>query len=337
MPPTKYTMPPIPQFAVVLWIRKTDTFSFIQKELLDLVGNDPDESTEYQGSVDFHWRFENRDDAMKLIEALKEFSKKSEVVILRLSNYGDVVQSITFKDDRHPSTKQALSDAEFDRLSGILERFGDKRAMNIEQIDGFLTALICGPSEVSPNEYLPSIWGGNVVIEDAFSAQPILQDFLTLIERHRDTISHTLQSDDVFLPLLLENEHGIACGNDWASGFMRGMELRREDWAPLLDDEERGGSIVPILTLAHEHDPDPEMRPYKGPISEKLRETLIVGAAAGVTMIYRYFRRERLRETYAFDDNPTYRRIAPKVGRNEPCPCGSGKKFKHCCGQITLH
>ena len=24
---------------------------------------------------------------------------------------------------------------------------------------------------------------------------------------------------------------------------------------------------------------------------------------------------------------------APKVGRNEPCPCGSGKKFKHCCGR----
>lgn len=27
------------------------------------------------------------------------------------------------------------------------------------------------------------------------------------------------------------------------------------------------------------------------------------------------------------------KRAAPKVGRNEPCPCGSGKKFKHCCGK----
>lgn len=31
--------------------------------------------------------------------------------------------------------------------------------------------------------------------------------------------------------------------------------------------------------------------------------------------------------------NPTVRREAPKVGRNEPCPCGSGKKFKKCCGR----
>jgi preprotein translocase subunit SecA len=27
------------------------------------------------------------------------------------------------------------------------------------------------------------------------------------------------------------------------------------------------------------------------------------------------------------------RRDVPKVGRNEPCPCGSGKKFKACCGR----
>ena len=26
-------------------------------------------------------------------------------------------------------------------------------------------------------------------------------------------------------------------------------------------------------------------------------------------------------------------RTAPKVGRNDPCPCGSGKKYKHCCGR----
>jgi preprotein translocase subunit SecA len=29
----------------------------------------------------------------------------------------------------------------------------------------------------------------------------------------------------------------------------------------------------------------------------------------------------------------TYKREAPKVGRNDPCPCGSGKKYKKCCGK----
>ncbi len=31
----------------------------------------------------------------------------------------------------------------------------------------------------------------------------------------------------------------------------------------------------------------------------------------------------------------TIRRATPKVGRNEPCPCGSGKKYKNCCGRVS--
>jgi uncharacterized protein len=94
---------------------------------------------------------------------------------------------------------------------------------------------------------------------------------------------------------------------------------------------------VPILALAHEHDPDPEMRPYKEPISAEARENLIVGAAAGVTGIYRYFESQRLVEKELYDDATTFRRVMPKIGRNDPCPCGSGKKFKHCCGRTTMH
>jgi uncharacterized protein len=234
-------------------------------------------------------------------------------------------------------TPQPLLDAEFEIVHKILERFGDKRAMNLEQLDGFLAAVLCGPDEVPQSEYLREIWGHDIVNEDAFAAQPLLKDFIDLIRRHRDAIAYTLQSGDVFTPLLLEDEQGVSRGNDWANGFLRGMELRRENWGPLLDDEENGGSLVPIFALAHEHDPDPEMRSYKEPVSAELREILIVGIAAGVMKIYRYFKEQRLRTGNTVRDSTSYRRIAPKVGRNEPCPCGSGKKFKQCCGRVTLH
>ena len=35
------------------------------------------------------------------------------------------------------------------------------------------------------------------------------------------------------------------------------------------------------------------------------------------------------------DKIETFRRETPKVGRNDPCPCGSGKKFKKCCGKAA--
>jgi uncharacterized protein len=234
-------------------------------------------------------------------------------------------------------TSTPLNDAELDRLSSVLERFGNQRSMNLEQLDGFLAALICGPDNVLPSEYLPEIWGGNIAFENTFASKPILDDFLSLLMRHWNAIVGTLRTGDVYLPLLLADDSGITHGNDWANGFLRGMELRKEDWADLLDDEEHGGSVIPILALAHEQDPDAKMRPYSGPISADQRDKLIVGAAAGVTRIYRYFQAKRLVQERMLGSAPTFRRTVPKTGRNDPCPCGSGKKFKHCCGMRTLH
>jgi len=86
-----------------------------------------------------------------------------------------------------------------------------------------------------------------------------------------------------------------------------------------------------------EHSPDPKMRPYKEPISAELRENLIVGAAAGVTGIYRHFKARETPEKELYGNATTFRRVMPKIGRNDPCPCGSGKKFKQCCARTTLH
>jgi uncharacterized protein len=230
-----------------------------------------------------------------------------------------------------------LTDAEYDRMSDVLTRFSGEHAMNLEELDGFFAALICGPAHVRPSDYLPEIWGGEMADEEVFSSQQQLQDFLDLVMRHWRAVADTLQSGDVFLPVLLEDDHGIVHANDWAQGFTRGMDLRREDWGELLDDEDHGGWLVPILALAHEHDPDPTMRPYQAPMDADRREQLIAGAAAGVTAIYRYFEPRRRMLPELRGGRSTYRRTVPKIGRNDPCPCGSGKKYKRCCGKPTLH
>jgi uncharacterized protein len=124
------------------------------------------------------------------------------------------------------------------------------------------------------------------------------------------------------MPLLLEDENGTAHGNDWALGFMRGIAMRHDSWAELIDDQEHGGYLIPMMMLCHEHDTDSEMRPE--PISPEKREEVIVHMAAGLLQAYRYFRKQRQAEASAHTIEP--RRSAAKVGRNDPCPCGSGKK-----------
>jgi uncharacterized protein len=87
------------------------------------------------------------------------------------------------------------------------------------------------------------------------------------------------------------------------------------------------------VMLHHEHDDDPKMRPK--PISPEQREDVIVHMAAGLVQAYRYFRVQR--QAGASAHTSELRRSTPKVGRNDPCPCGSGKKYKRCCGGATVN
>ena len=92
-------MPRLPDFSVVVWLRKTDKFAALKTEVLDAVA-EPYESTEYQGMVDFHWSAPNLIDAERLAEALKAAARHPELVLLRIMSRVDGVDSISIKDER---------------------------------------------------------------------------------------------------------------------------------------------------------------------------------------------------------------------------------------------
>jgi len=225
---------------------------------------------------------------------------------------------------------EPLTDAELDRLGDFLKSCKGGKAMKLEELDGFFSALIAGPEPVMPSEYNRELFGGEA---PEFSSLEEAKDILGLLTRHWNTIAGTLFKGEIHVPLIFEDEKGELHGNDWARGFMRGMHMRHEGWAELVNDEKYGGSLIPMMMLCHEHDKDPEMRP--DPISPEQREQVIAGMAAGLMNAYEYFRKER--EGDLGVDAPEIGRSTPKVGRNDPCPCGSGKKYKKCCGGATVN
>jgi uncharacterized protein len=225
-----------------------------------------------------------------------------------------------------------LTDEEFERLQSFLDNAGGE-AMNLEAVDGYFAALICGPLLVSMSEALPNVLGDQI----AFDNKQQADEMLGLLMRHWNTIAselrRTLREDHVYLPVLLEDSTGVVRGNDWAAGFLRGMQGRPGSWSALLNSEEEGGCLLPMMMLAHEEDPDPEMRPP--PMDNEKRKEVVASMIAGLTLAYRYFEPERRLDLRSAANEPLRRR-APKIGRNDPCPCGSGRKYKHCCAQ-TLH
>jgi uncharacterized protein len=227
-----------------------------------------------------------------------------------------------------------LTDAELDCLGDFLKGCKGGRAMNIEQLDGFFAALIAGPETVMPSEYYREVFGGEISDACEFGSLDEANEILGLMMRHWNDIAGTLFKGEVYVPLLPEDANGNAQGNDWARGFMRGMGMRHDGWAELVNDEDHGGCLIPMMMLCHEHDEDPEMRPEK-PITPEKREEIIRYMAAGLVQACRFFREHRQISASAHTSGP--RRNVSKVGRNEMCPCGSGKKYKRCCGGARVN
>ena len=92
----------LPDFSVVVWLRKTDEFATLKAELLGAAVAEPYESTEYQGMVDFHWSAANLPEAKRLADALRGVARHPELVLLRIMSRVDGMDSVSIKDERRP-------------------------------------------------------------------------------------------------------------------------------------------------------------------------------------------------------------------------------------------
>lgn len=223
-----------------------------------------------------------------------------------------------------------LSDEEYEVLDEFLASCEDGQAMSLEEIDGFFCALVVGPGLVPPSEFLPEVFGGEIPkFQDMEEAKRITG----LLMRHWNGVADAFAKGEVYVPYLLEDGDGTATANEWAQGFLVGISMRNDAWAPLRDDEEACVALIPMMAFAFEHDPDPELRP-DSPIAPESRTELIGLMTLGAKAIYEYFRAARAADVDNYVDTSRYvAQRGPKVGRNDPCPCGSGKKYKRCCGR----
>jgi len=235
--------------------------------------------------------------------------------------------------ETRPALDESLTDPEYDRLAEILDHGLGPDCMNLEEMDGFFAALICGPVTVPPSEALDEIWGERGA---PFETMAELEEFLNLAMRHWNFTARVLGNPDMVFMAWLISEEGeeIPRGNRWARGFMRGVEMSRHAWQEVFNDEDKLAMIFPMLVLVHENDPDPEMRSWKTPPDQELREKVLIELSVSTQRLYDYFRSHRRREARA---GQTGAHAARKIGRNDPCYCGSGKKYKRCCGNVTVH
>jgi uncharacterized protein len=226
---------------------------------------------------------------------------------------------------------QPLSDKEFDELDKFLlsDRCADD-CMTMDSLHGYLTALAIGPQEVLLAEWLPQVWGTSSDGPPAFKSEKECERIVNLIVRYMNEIAITLEvAPKEFEPLFCEHEwegRKVADGEAWAWGFWEGMLLREEAWQPIWVSK-YAPLMRPIYLLGAEEIEEEEISLVDNPIK---CHKLAIEIEAAIPEIYSFWK--PLRKSAV----ETVRREAAKVGRNDDCPCGSGKKFKKCCGAEQL-
>jgi uncharacterized protein len=226
--------------------------------------------------------------------------------------------------DDDPARSIRLTGHEADWLSGFLaSRQAPDTTMRFETLDGFFTALVIGPEMVMPSGYLPEIWGTEDGMGPVWDSREQLQYFMDLLGKHWNAIAARRSADSPHLPQI--DAFGELLGQPWAEGFVAGMNLCSDAWAPLMENEEEGDIALQILALAIE---DSKLLP------DDSRAGIVEDLPEIVRTIAAYWRNPPAVPALKLPFRSS------KVGRNAPCPCGSGKKYKKCCGASappTLH
>ncbi len=264
-----------------------------------------------------------------------------------------------FPDISPDEAAVSLAPEDFDTLDALLDDLRQRvdGTPQWEYCEGFLVALVCSRRPVPPEEYLPVLLGWS---EDE-AAQPLgaFQDeaqwtqFARLWRRRwaevqaaLDAPVDNLDDERCYHPELLDQRSAVlsldeaeraqfaledlpAFGQVWALGFLDAVQCWPEDWAAPRDRalaQELEGALAAVELLT-EGDPEPaEIAPFgEGPAT--VSQARVNQLADAIWAVY--------------DLRALWRELGPRIatvraaatpGRNELCSCGSGKKYKKCCG-----
>jgi len=217
--------------------------------------------------------------------------------------------------------------------------------LRFHELQGFLFAIASSPETIAPSEWLPMIGddeGLNFADQD--EAQDILGLVMALYNEVNTAVlkrSNTLPAGCGFCEDIPKNFADDASISQWSRGFASGHDWLAEVWEECLFgelDEECGATLMVLsffgskkLANAYYEDMVSDNRNRGDGSFEDFAKTvreMFPDALAS----YAHIGRSIFEAVLQLDEDRREQALSTEIGRNEPCPCGSGKKYKRCCG-----
>ena len=234
---------------------------------------------------------------------------------------------------------QDLSEAEFGELDEILAAVPEPlEPLDAVMLDGFLCGVIVQPRLINAGEWMPFVFDAGGHRWGEAEPGPEQTRARELILRRHSALNRSIAEFGGFDPFVLEPlpaegdpvepadepvDPVRATISPWVSGFDQALQLLPE--LTDLSDAEVDETVARILRFLPEGAPG---EPALGAGSTASLDGAIGAVVAAVADLYDITSPLRYKVE-------ALRRDTPKVGRNDPCPCGSGRKFKQCHGAAS--
>jgi uncharacterized protein len=227
-----------------------------------------------------------------------------------------------------------LSDEELEQLEELLVS-DDVPAdcMNLEMLDGYLAAIVTSPLPIPMESWLPAVWTADEG-EVGFGSGATLQKAIELVLRYYNELVLTIGDEEGdeegeaegWQPFCYAQggDDDPAIGEEWSTGFEQGFEMWPSEWPDKVGDTTIAEALLETILGPEEEvavpaEVEAQLAPWR-------RRALPCSTCSrpGVPLVCRPPSPSRwVRRQAAARAGP---------GRNEACPCGSGKKYKKCCG-----
>ncbi|MBU0653566.1 MAG: UPF0149 family protein [Gammaproteobacteria bacterium] len=258
------------------------------------------------------------------------------------SKYQGIIEDITAKHQSSPQDKPAaadktqvffpqagsVGDADLVFLDEMLAKYATEDSLeNASTLHGFLTAIVSAPSMLPPSQWLADIWGGEG-LQPAWKNIEEAQRFIGALFSMMNSISRELMESPQTFGAMFTGSYDCPEVADWCFGYTCGVSLDEEAWYEmpdaLQDQLDLLDTYALLVEVGSQHLPQRELQE---------RANHVIDAA---TRLHAYWLKQRtpmMMPANIGKPPPTTQPVVSQklVGRNDPCPCGSGKKYKKCC------
>lgn len=223
---------------------------------------------------------------------------------------------------------ETLTDSDLAFLEQMLLKYQTEYSpANLSSLHGFLTAIVSGPNMLPPSYWLPQLWGGEDMQPNWEEMGEVERFMGCLFSMMNNIVSMLMESSQKFSAMFIGDD-SYTDVSSWCFGYIEGVGLDDVAWDALPNH-----LIMKVKFLD-------ELSVLEQRVTGKERIALnnqVVGIAEE---LHAYWLKQRSpqpsRSNRPIPDNvvpirPQQPVTSQKVGRNELCPCGSGKKFKKCC------